>query len=63
MRRLTRRHLSIRISLVRVLSLLLLAFVFALMGWLFYVQPTSPGEKGEEGGRFADRSHARVGSR
>ena len=48
MRRLTRLHLSIRVSLVRVLSLLLLAFVFALTGWLFYMQPTSPGANGEE---------------
>jgi Tfp pilus assembly protein PilO len=42
MRRLSRRHLSIHVSLARLVLLLLLAFVLVLMGWFFYVQATGP---------------------
>jgi hypothetical protein len=33
---------------MRVVVLLLLAFVCALMGWFFYAQSTGPGTAGEE---------------
>jgi hypothetical protein len=42
MRRLSRWHLSIRVSWVRLLLLLSLVLVLALMGWLVYVQPAGP---------------------
>jgi hypothetical protein len=47
MRRFARPLLTKRVLFVRALLLLLLVFACALMGWLFYAQPTGPGANGD----------------